>query len=64
MYDKFLNKSLLWAVCDTAQKEIKKLVKNGVDFDLAFVIVEEVWPEDSFWISIQEVEDGSSRLAG
>lgn len=45
MGKKPLNEGLVWALTDKAKKELERLIRAGLDFDLAFVIIEETWSE-------------------
>lgn len=44
--EKYINSSLAWALTAEAEQELQKLVMLGLDYDLAFVIIEEAWPEE------------------
>lgn len=50
----YLNQSIYWAVSDDAKTEINRLVSQGLDFDLAFTLVEEGYPEGEFWINPEQ----------
>lgn len=49
MANKSLNESMAWALTKEAKEALKRLVESGLDYDLAYAILEEQWPEDELY---------------
>jgi len=58
----FIYGKLMWALTDRAKVEIVKLLGQGLDFDLAFILVENRLAEDVFWLDIKEACGEDKRL--
>jgi hypothetical protein len=56
MDSKNLNDKIMWAVTDKARNTVQRLVKMGMDADLALNILERIWPES--WVYNLPDEDG------
>ena len=51
-----LNRGLSWALTQEAKDALRNLVAQGIDYDLAFVMLEDSWPEEDFY-EASEVSD-------
>jgi hypothetical protein len=49
MSNNFINDSLVWALSEEARQELYRLINSGIDFDLAYAILEERWPEEELY---------------
>ena len=58
MDSRAMHVGLIWALSAQAQEAILYLVDQGLDFDLAFIMVEESWPEKDFYCQLFDFSEG------